>query len=476
MTRRLGIAIVACVLLVAGAAVAGDSSAGPPFVAGQLVVQGGADQLDGFQVVKVLPRSGLTVVAVSSGQEWGQLQRFRERGVRAHLNLRAEKFAVPNDPLYSPYQWHLTRIQSEPAWDLTTGAGAVVAVLDSGLAPGGPDGIGCVVAGYDMVNGDSDPFDGDGHGTHVSGTVAQRTNNGIGVAGMAWGACVMPVKVLDDSGSGSFADIAEGIYWAVDHGADVINMSLGINARYNVRSDPVMDPALDYAYSQGVTVVCAAGNDGWRKNVSYPAIYPTTIAVGATDYADQKTSYSNYGYGLDLMAPGGNSAADLNGDGYGDGVLQETLIPGEGWGYWFFDGTSMASPHVAAVAALLIADGVASTPDEVYQALITTTIDLGDPGYDSKTGFGLVQAYAALGGGGGCTDADGDGACVPFDCDDSDPDVFPGATEVCDGVDNNCDGTIDEGCGGSCFPAGDPCTTNADCCSLMCHPRKLTCK
>ncbi len=122
------------------------------------------------------------------------------------------------------------------------------------------------------MNGDNDPMDGDGHGTHVSGTIAQTTNNNKGVAGLAHGACIMPVKVLDDNGSGSFADIADGIYYAVNNGALVINMSLGTNARFNIRNDLTMDPALDYAFSNGVTVVCASGNDGFKKNISYPAI------------------------------------------------------------------------------------------------------------------------------------------------------------------------------------------------------------
>jgi serine protease len=206
---------------------------------------------------------------------------LRAKGRRAGLNFIAESFT--DDPLYPGYQWHLSAIQSELAWDMTDGNQVIVAVADSGLAPGGVDGVGCIEPGYNAIDPEADPFDDNGHGTHVSGTVAQATNNGIGVAGMAHGACVMPVKVLDDSGSGSFADIAEGIFWAVDQvGTKVINMSLGIAARYRVYNDPIVDPALDYAYDNGVTVVCASGNDGSRRNVGYPASYVTTIAVGAT--------------------------------------------------------------------------------------------------------------------------------------------------------------------------------------------------
>ncbi len=527
MSKVFRLFVVVCVVVLGSGVVMGaPGDGGPPFRAGEVVVAGQPSDFPGFNAVKYLPHAGLTVLRVETGREWGQIQRFREHGRRAGLNFVAEASMTPNDPFYNPYQWHLTAIQAEAAWDVTSGAGAVVAVLDTGLKTGGADGIGCVSPkAYDVVNGDNDPVDGDGHGTHVSGTIAQTTNNGRACAGMAYGACVMPVKVLDDSGSGSFADIAEGIHYAVDNGADVINMSLGINARYAVTSDPLIDPALDYAYSHGVTVVVAAGNDGWSKNVSYPAIYPTVIAVGATDYNNDIVSYSNSGTGLDVMAPGGDTSTDANGDGYSDGVLQETYLNGA-WGYYFFQGTSMASPHVAAVAALLYASGTATTPDAVYQALTSTALDLGATGYDGTYGWGLVQAADALGGAPTCIDADDDGYCAnqsPVDCDDHDPQANPGASEVCDGVDNDCDGVVDEGCttctdvdgdsfcddvdcddyDASAFPGAEEicdsvdndcdgfvdegdvctcagfkeyCTTDADCCSGNCFTRKNWCK
>lgn len=429
--------------------------ASPPFIAGEVAVYATPDQLPGEQVRKYLPNAGISVVAVASGQEWGLVQKLRAQGRRAGLNLIATASATPNDPLYG-YQWHMDRIQAPQAWDLPggDGLGVTVAVLDTGLAGGGQDTPSCVVPGRDTVNNDNDPADGDGHGTHVSGTIAQATNNVTGVAGVAHGSCIMPVKVLGDDGSGSFADIADGIYHAVDNGALVINMSLGTNARYGITNDPVMDPALDYAYANGVTVVAAAGNDGNRRNVSYPAAYPSVIAVGATDLRDQLAPYSNRGRLLDMVAPGGDTSRDDNGDQYGDGVLQETRYNGA-WGYYFFQGTSMASPHVAGAAAALIASGVATSPDDVRDRLTATAKDLGDPGVDKTYGHGLLQLHDALSGnvgnpppGPGCTDADGDGVCAELDCDDTDPKVFPGANDTRgragrDGIDNDCDGIID---------------------------------
>ncbi|XOF33626.1 MAG: S8 family serine peptidase [Candidatus Electrothrix sp. YB6] len=428
----------------------------PEFKEKQVVVHGTPEDFPGYKVVKYLEHANLTVLEVAKGNEKKEVKALRKKGRKAELNYIAWAYASVDDPYYSSYQWHLPRIQSEQAWGLTTGTGVTVAVLDTGLATGGTDGIGCVVPGYDFVNSDNDPSDGHGHGTHVSGTVAQSTDNGVGCAGMAYGACVMPVKVLSDTGSGSFADVADGIYWAVDNGALVINMSLGAHGYTSIS---YMDEALDYAHSNDVTVVAAAGNDSDTTQVSYPAIYPTTIAVGATDSQDAVAGYSNRGNGLDVVAPG-------------SGVVQETFS-GTAWGYYSYNGTSMATPHVAATAAMLIAYDTASTPDDVYAALTETAFDLGAIGYDSTFGHGLIQAYDALTYQGGpvCTDNDNDNVCTENgDCNDSNADIYPGATETCDGIDNNCDGTADEGCpvctdndnDGVCVEDGDCNDGNAD--------------
>ena len=419
------------------------------FKSGEIVIAGAPRALGRrYQVLRHYPRSDLNVVSVEVGGEKAALLAARAAGHRAGLNFVVEAFL--NDP-YFPYQWNLTAVQAQAAWETTDGAGAVVAVLDTGLTEAGAnDGIGCVLGGYNAIADSSDVSDGHGHGTHVSGTVAQASNNGVGVAGLAHGACVMPVKVLNDGGSGTLVDVAEGIYWAVDQGAHVINMSLGLPASSGTTSDPVLDPALAYAFSNDVTVVVASGNDGSTSNVSYPASHSSTIAVGAVGATNVVTDYSNQGVGLDLVAPGGDTSVDLNGDYFPDGVLQETHSAGS-FAYYFYQGTSMASPHVAAAAALLYANGTASTPAAVLEAFTSTATDLGASGYDGEYGFGLLQAHAALqysGGGSGCEDGDDDGWCTTDnDCDDGDASVHPGAAEVCgDGVDNNCDGAVDEGC------------------------------
>ena len=308
----------------------------------------------------------------------------------AELNYVAHAHMVPNDSLYNPYQWHLKTIGMEQAWDIATGSGAIVAVVDSGVSQAGNDTPSSFTPGYDFVNGDSDPTDDNGHGTHVAGTIAQSTDNGTGVAGVAFGCSIMPVKVLNKRGSGSYADIAEGIMFAADNDADVINMSLG-----GSYPSETLELALEHAYNSGVTIVCSSGNDG-ATSVGYPAAYDDyCIAVGATGYDGSVAPYSNGGTSLDLVAPGGDTSVDLNDDGYGDGVLQETFQRRD-WGYYFFQGTSMAAPHVAGVAALLIAQGDWTTPDEVRNRLQSTATDEGDAGWDSWYGHGIVNAAAAL--------------------------------------------------------------------------------
>jgi serine protease len=323
----------------------------------------------------------------------------------AELNYYAYNLFVPNDPLYS-YQWHfndpLAGINIEPVWDITTGdPNVIVAVLDTGVAyenytafQQAPDLADThFVPGHDFVNNDAHANDDDGHGTHVTGTLAQSTDNSLGTAGVAFNCSIMPVKVLSKRGVGDYIDIADGIYYAANNGAHIINMSLGGQG-----DSTTLRNAVAYAYNQGVTIICAAGNEYLEGNPpSYPAAYDDyCIAVGATTLGGVRAYYSNTGSYLDLVAPGGDLSDDLNGDGYGDGVLQQTFgVNPKDWGYWLYQGTSMAAPHVSGVAALLVSMGVTG-PDAVREAMQNTAIDLGPAGWDQQYGWGLVDAYAAL--------------------------------------------------------------------------------
>ena len=295
-----------------------------------------------------------------------------------------------DDPYYG-YQWHLQQLGLESVWATTDGSGVVVAVLDTGVSAGS-DGFASLLPGNDLVDGDNDASDEHGHGTHVSGTIAQATDNGVGVAGVAPGASILPVRVLDASGSGYASRTAEGIRWATDNGAQVINMSLGAAAQSSLR-----EAACDYAYEAGVVVVASSGNDSYTEFVSYPAANDAVIAVGATDLNRDIAYYSNQGEQMELSAPGGDATVDHNGDGLGDGVVQETFyLPyNYPWGYYSFQGTSMAAPHVSGVAALLIANGLDSA-EVVREALTSTAVDLGGPGRDTVYGYGLVDPAAAL--------------------------------------------------------------------------------
>jgi serine protease len=287
----------------------------------------------------------------------------------------------PNDPLYSK-QWNLQAIGTEAAWEETKGAGVTVAVIDTGVSQV-PDLKGTkLVGGYDFVNDRAEAADDNGHGTHVAGTIAQSTNNNYGVAGIAYEAAIMPLKVLSAGGGGTVADIAEAIRFAADNGADVVNMSLGGGGESSI-----MKEAIDYAHSKGVVIIAAAGNEN-RNSASYPARYPHVIGVAATDAAGGKAPYSNFGAGIDLAAPGGSTA----GENSAGGILQETVDPRTGNTLFAaFQGTSMAAPHVAGVAALVKSAG-SKTPDEIEAVLLQSARKATD---DDLNHFGAGKLDAA---------------------------------------------------------------------------------
>jgi len=309
----------------------------------------------------------------------------------------------PNDPLFK-YQWHLRAIQAPAAWTASRGAGTTVAILDTGVAyeergiyRRAPDLAGTrFVPGWDFVDGDSHPNDEpppdrQSHGTHIAGIIAQTTGNGVGTAGVAPEASIMPIRVLRPDLSGSPEDIAKGVRFAADHGADIANLSIA-----GPSDVPAVREAIDYAASKGVTIVASAGNEG-RSAVSFPAAYPKVIAVGAVSRNKARASYSNYGEALDLVAPGGDVQLDASGERGGDGVLQQTLKGGlSEWCYCFMASTSAAAAQVSGVAALLDSSDRAGGPSETVSALRSSARDLGAPGRDPQYGSGLVQAAAAL--------------------------------------------------------------------------------
>ncbi|MBU4305136.1 MAG: S8 family serine peptidase [Candidatus Omnitrophica bacterium] len=393
---------------------------GPKWAPGEIVVKF-KKGVSGDVIREINQRQGCSVLSLSKRGGFKRLRIPRNKTLEemvsvysrnpnveyAEPNFIASELTVPNDPYYS-FQWNFDNpqyggIHMESAWNIQTGnPGVIVAVIDTGVAyedygrkyKKAPDLANTAfVPGYDFVNNDSHPNDDEGHGTHVTGTIAQSTNNNLGVAGVAFNTSIMPIKVLNSAGSGTYADIAEGIYFAADNGANVINMSLG-----GTSPAITLENALAYAYNKNVTIVCAAGNEYQKGNSpAYPAAYDAyCIAVGATRFDETRSYYSNTGSYLDIAAPGGDLNVDQNNDGYGDGVLQQTFgSTSSAFGYYFYQGTSMAAPHVSGVAALLIANGTTG-PANIKKALEATAEDKGPAGWDQEYGWGIVNAYAAL--------------------------------------------------------------------------------
>jgi serine protease len=293
--------------------------------------------------------------------------------------------STPNDPDYSK-QWNFKSINMEGAWKHTKGKGVVVAIIDTGISPVADLKQTTFVPGYDFVNDRAEVIDDNGHGTHVAGTIAQSTNNKFGVTGIAYEASLMPLKVLSSWGGGTTADIAEAIRWAADHGANVINMSLGGGGE-----SQIMREAIDYAHEKGVTIVAAAGN-ARRSTPEYPARYPHVIAVSALGLDGQKATYSNYGPGIDLAAPGGSISGSRDRSG---GILQNTINPSTGESVFeYFQGTSMASPHVAGVAALIQSLGV-TKPDKI-EAILKKSATSAKDDVQNFYGAGKLNAEAAV--------------------------------------------------------------------------------
>ena len=391
----LGVALACLGLLWAGLAAAGVQAAPPPpggLVPGQVIVkwQEGVEaaSAEGFlsergaRVLKQVEGQGLALVSVPPGQEEAFLQAVAgdPRVAYAEPNRWLYACGVPNDPSW-PSQWNMVLIQAPAAWDVVTGtAQVVIAFVDTGLNQSHPEFAGRVLPGYDYVNGDTDPEDDNGHGTHAAGIALAQGNNGRGVAGVNWNARILPLKVLDASGRGTYFDTVSAIYFATNQGARILNLSLG-----GPDPSPSLYEAVRYAVQNGALVFAAAGNDGGA--VLYPAAYDEAIAVAATNAWDERAAYSNYGPAVDIAAPGGTS-----------GMPIYSTYLGGGYGYRY--GTSMATPHVAGLAGLLWAANPTLSAGEVWALIRDTADKVGTAPYtggrNDYLGYGRINAQAAV--------------------------------------------------------------------------------
>jgi subtilisin family serine protease len=407
----------------------------PNFVPGQVIV--GLKQLDSSFNEKAKGLGGKVIdennilkarlIQVSVNSEESFINAIvKNPNVRyADKNYIVHATSIPNDPDWD-IQWNMKKIQVDTAWDVPPNyQDVVVAVVDSGVQWNHPDlaaniwenvdddcfdgidndnnGFIDDCRGWDFISDnlsdttdqDNNPMDVDHHGTHVAGTVAAVTNNGIGVAGVA-PAKIMPVRVLGENG-GSDWEVGEGVYYAARNGADVINMSLGFNQDsctpiqilFDLCSLNHTEDAITFAYqTKDILVLAAAGNDSGDADRHLPSSFPLAMAVAATDRNDNHASYSNIGSTVEISGPGGDGPQETAQEFW----VKSTLIGGYGWG----SGTSMATPHVAGVAALILSQDPSLSNIEIRNILKDTSDDVEDLGWDAKTGEGRVNAYAAV--------------------------------------------------------------------------------
>lgn len=360
------------------------------------------------QILGQIPQLGVWLLQVPEGSKSALSELERQPGVQyVELNYRANALETPNDERW-PQQWALTKINAPQAWDITHCQGVVIAMLDTGVYLQHPDLLNVLWTNPGEIpdNGRDDDGNGkvddvhgwhfyqncttgvclpyenpiiqdeNGHGTHITGIAVAETNNATGIAGVSWGARAMTVRVLDEYGDGYYYDIALGIVYAADNGAQVINLSLGGEAPSQVLQD-----AVNYAYSKGALVVAAAGNNGGA--VFYPAACDNAIAVAATDANDQRLSFSNQGPEVDIAAPG-------------DNIISTWPPP---YLYYYKRGTSMATPHVSAAAALLWSWRPDWSNQQVQERLQAQADDVNSalyPGHDPYLGWGRLNLYRVL--------------------------------------------------------------------------------
>ncbi|WP_339177235.1 S8 family peptidase [Paenibacillus sp. FSL R5-0701] len=293
------------------------------------------------------------------------LEHYKDHELIEHAepNYLVEASFTPNDPFF-PYQYNLSKINAPAAWDITQSNSSVkIAIIDTGVQLNHPELASKLLPGYDYVDYDNIPEDGNGHGTHVAGIAASVTNNGVGIAGAAPLASIVPLRVLDNNGQGTIGNVGNGLVFAANNGVQVVNLSLG-----GPMGNAFLQAAVQYAWDRGAVIIAAAGND----NTSFPIVpasYPNVIAVASTNPSDLKSNFSNYGSWVDMAAPG-------------DTILSTYL----GGSYAYLSGTSMAAPHVAGVAALLAAQG--KTNAQIRDALCFAS--------DPVSGSGIYWTYGRL--------------------------------------------------------------------------------
>jgi len=367
------------------------SNVGAESVPGQILVKfrPAADMVDaagtyGLTAIRRNSRTGMQLVAVkgnvqstvASLQKSGLVEYAEPNYVMRATALRLE----PNDPMIKE-QYAVDKLQLREAWDINQGSEkTLLAIVDTGIDYNHPEFAGRVINGKDFANNDNDSMDDQGHGTHCAGIAAASANNGVGIAGVAPGVKLLGVKVLAANGSGSYEGVANGIIYAADQGAKVISMSLGGRA-----SSKAVEDACKYAIDKGALVVAAMGNDG-REVKSYPAAIPGVLAVGSTDSADARSSFSNMGAHISVSAPGSRILSTLP-------MKSNSLGKTE---YGVLSGTSMACPAVSGLASLLRDQAPEQNADQIRTRIEKSSDDLGAQGFDKQFGFGRINALKAL--------------------------------------------------------------------------------
>ena len=341
-----------------------------------------------LKVVKVIPSLNIQIVQTEmggNGETNGSKELVKKLMESPEVEYAEQNFIVkttykPNDTMFSK-QYAPQIVKAPEAWDITAGDKSVVlSIVDTGIDLKHPDLAGKILKGYDVVDKDNEPMDGQGHGTHCAGIAAAITNNSEGIAGIAPKCSILPVRVLDDNGSGSNSDVAEGIVWAAEHGANVISMSLGGKQKSNAVED-----AVKLAISKNIIVIAAMGNDG-QEIKCYPGALPGVVAVGSTDNKDKRSSFSNFGEWISVCAPGSNILSTF--PTYDTSMGQKN--------YGSISGTSMATPAVAGLAALIKSKNWGYSITDIRKALERGSDDIGTSGFDKEFGHGRINALNSL--------------------------------------------------------------------------------